>query len=116
MSPRVAGAVFAHFVCAARAATTASRASLRDARAMFAPKLFPSQSGSLRPDSERTNVPLMYNLYILRIDSRASAFFDMLVERTTKKLASPRRPAAGFLARLCGNDAKTSAARRLEER
>ena len=46
---------------ALRAATTASRASFRDARAM----LYPSTS-SVRPDSERGNAPPTKSLYVLR--------------------------------------------------
>ena len=98
MSPRVPGAVFHHPGCAPRAATTASRASLREARAMFAPNSLPSHSGSLRPDSERTKAPLIKSLYILRTASRTSPFLDMGENRYDAREAPPSgEPAASMV-------------------
>src|SRR5438093_12492175 len=58
----------AHFGTAARAARTASRTSLRDARATF----WPSAS-YVRPDSERGNAPPMNSLYVFLTGRRDMA-------------------------------------------
>src|SRR3954471_3422128 len=52
--------------CAARAARTASRTSLRDARATFCPS-----ASYVRPDSLRGNAPPMNSLYVFLTGSRA---------------------------------------------
>ena len=49
---------------AARAARTASRASLRDARATLCPS-----ASNVLPDSERGNAPPMYSLYVFLTES-----------------------------------------------
>src|SRR5512133_430688 len=66
-----------HFGTAARAALTASRASLRDARATFCPS-----ASYVRPDSLRGNAPPMNSLYVLRTGSLTSltAFGSRLAE------------------------------------
>src|SRR5690348_2427581 len=43
---------------------------------MLATKSLPSEIGSLRPDSERTNAPLMKSLYIFRTARRGCSLFD----------------------------------------
>ena len=71
--PRFIGAAVAQLAKAARAATTASRKSLRDARAMLALSSVPAPTTSLRPDSERTNSPLTYNLYVFLTSRRTGS-------------------------------------------
>src|SRR3954468_19449704 len=57
----------AHFGNAARAALTASRTSLRDARATFCPS-----ASYVRPDSLRGNAPPMYSLYVFFTGRRSA--------------------------------------------
>src|SRR3954470_3791031 len=64
--PRLYAVIAAHFGNAARAARTASRASLREARATFCPS-----ASYVRPDSLRGNAPPMNSLYVFLTGSRA---------------------------------------------
>src|SRR5436190_16147229 len=57
----------AHFDNAPRAARTASRTSLRDARATFCPS-----ASYVRPDSLRGNAPPMYSLYVFFTGRRSA--------------------------------------------
>src|ERR687895_1535265 len=68
----------AHFGKAPRAALTASRVSLRDARATFCPSAM-----YVRPDSERGKAPPMKSLYVFRTGRRFAA--------TAIRLADPAR-------------------------
>src|ERR671927_1345793 len=66
--PRLYAVIPAHFGSAARAARTASRTSLRDARATFWPSV-----SYVRPDSERGNSPPTNSLYVFLTGSRLTS-------------------------------------------
>src|SRR2546421_2340689 len=84
----------AHFGSAPRAARTASRTSLRDARATFC-----ASASYVRPDSERGNAPPMNSLYVF-LTGRRSAMWDLgavEVEVRLEAVASARPAEARLL-------------------
>src|SRR5215212_2592036 len=83
--PRLYAVMPAHFETAPRAARTASRTSLRDARETFCPS-----ASYVRPDSERGNAPPMKSLYVFLTGSRVNPTDRLLRFPSSRETASRR--------------------------
>src|SRR5919201_1686920 len=84
--PRLYAVIPAHFGNAPRAARTASRTSLRDARATFCPS-----ASYVRPDSEGGIAPPMNSLYVFLTGRRLTSQLQVRLEPVAAALAAEAR-------------------------
>src|SRR3954471_16668956 len=89
--PRLYAVAPDHLPTAPRAATTASRTSLREACATCTTSPDGAVTGYVRPDSDRGHAPPMNHLYVLRTETRS----DIEVRRQSR--SSTFAAEAGFL-------------------